>query len=188
MTLQYLLFLIAAVALVASVSLSRMSGESPPRAVPPEPRDVESIDSIVAAVYDCISGAVGEPRDWDRFRSLMHPDAGRMAAVAPDPLGGQRLVVLRVEDYIERTGARFVEEGFVERELHRIVERFGHVAHVWSAYAWTTQGEQAAEQRGVNSLQLFFDGKRWWVTSIQWDAEREGQPIPPRFLPASEGD
>ena len=45
------------------------------RAVPPaKPDDVKSIDSIIAATYDVISGPAGD-RDWDRFRSLLIPEA-----------------------------------------------------------------------------------------------------------------
>ncbi len=38
------------------------------------PGDVDSIDHILAAVYDVISGPPG-PRDWDRFRSLFYSGA-----------------------------------------------------------------------------------------------------------------
>ncbi|MFN2413466.1 MAG: hypothetical protein ABR535_10510 [Pyrinomonadaceae bacterium] len=39
------------------------------------PADVASIGSIMKAVYEVISGDAGQPRDWDRFRSLFHKDA-----------------------------------------------------------------------------------------------------------------
>ena len=39
------------------------------------PADVASIDSIMKAVYDVISGDASQKRDWDRFRSLFHADA-----------------------------------------------------------------------------------------------------------------
>src|SRR5207249_6447509 len=37
--------------------------------------DVESIDAIIAATYDVISGPAGKRRDWDRERSLFYPGA-----------------------------------------------------------------------------------------------------------------
>ena len=40
-----------------------------------DPKDVASIDAIMKAVYDVISGDAGKLRDWDRFRSLFHKDA-----------------------------------------------------------------------------------------------------------------
>ena len=33
-----------------------------------DPADVASIDAIITAVYDVISGDAGVARDWDRFR------------------------------------------------------------------------------------------------------------------------
>ena len=35
---------------------------------------------------------------------------------------------------------------------------------------------------GINSIQLFNDGKRWWVMNIMWDAERPGLTIPGQYL------
>src|ERR1700676_3890566 len=47
--------------------------------VPPaKPDDVKSVESLLAALYDVISGPAGE-RDWNRFRSLFTkaPPIGR---------------------------------------------------------------------------------------------------------------
>src|SRR6266853_4196494 len=35
--------------------------------------DVESLDAIITASYDVISGPAGKKRDWDRMRSLFFP-------------------------------------------------------------------------------------------------------------------
>ena len=40
-----------------------------------KPEDVASLDSIVKAVYNVISGPAGQKRDWDRMRSLFYPGA-----------------------------------------------------------------------------------------------------------------
>jgi hypothetical protein len=36
--------------------------------------------------------------------------------------------------------------------------------------------------RGINSFQLFNDGKRWWVVTIYWQQESKDNPIPKEFL------
>jgi hypothetical protein len=36
--------------------------------------DVESIDGMITAFYDVISGASGEPRQWDRDATLYPPN------------------------------------------------------------------------------------------------------------------
>src|SRR5205823_6522022 len=51
------------------------------------PADVNSIDSIIAAVYDVISGPAGKKRDWDRMRSLFVPGA-RLIPTGPRQAGG----------------------------------------------------------------------------------------------------
>ena len=89
-----------------------------------DPADVESIDAIMAAVYDVISGPAGEPRDWDRFRSLFI-DGARLIPVSPEGAA-----VLSTEDFIERVKDNFVENGFVEVEIGRKAERYGDIVHI----------------------------------------------------------
>ena len=43
-----------------------------------DPADVESIDAIISASYDVISGSKDEPRDWNRERSLFYPGSRHM--------------------------------------------------------------------------------------------------------------
>jgi hypothetical protein len=35
----------------------------------------------------------------------------------------------------------------------------------------------------VNSLALYNDGTRWWITSVLWDVERSGNAIPDSLQP-----
>ena len=66
-----------------------------------------------------------------------------------------------------------------------MLHRFGAVAHVFSTYESRTLVELILKPftRGINSIQLFFDGKRWWTVTIFWDSERPGQAIPVEYLP-----
>ena len=155
---------------------------TPPAA---NPADVESIDAIIAASYDVISGPAGKKRDWDRERSLFAPGA-RLIPTATVP--GQTDValaplVLDVEGYIARVEPLFAKEGFYETEVARRVEQFGQIAHVWSTYeSRHDQGEQEPFMRGINSFQLFHDGNRWWILSIYWQHESNKHPIPAKYL------
>ena len=63
------------------------------------PSDVESVDAIVAAVYDVISGPAGQERDWDRMRSLFVPGA-RLIPTFRDSTGGRGLRILTIDDWI----------------------------------------------------------------------------------------
>src|SRR5688572_25207292 len=42
---------------------------------PADPADVASVDAILRALYDVISGPAGQRRNWDRMRFLFVPGA-----------------------------------------------------------------------------------------------------------------
>ncbi|MGJ7916910.1 hypothetical protein ACI48D_15735 [Massilia sp. LXY-6] len=144
--------------------------------------DVDSVDGIVGALYDVISGAAGKPRDWDRMRSLFAPE-GRLMAVGARPDGSFVLRAMSVEDYIGRNSKAFATMGFFEREAARTSETFGQIVHVFSTYeSRHAPGDAKPFQRGINSIQLYHDGKRWWIVNVLWRAEDERLPLPERYL------
>jgi phosphohistidine phosphatase SixA len=158
---------------------------SPPPATPAveaRPEDVASVEALLAALYDVISGPAGERRDWDRLRSLFLPTA-RMVPVQRSPDGDVGYRALTVEEYIQASGPTLERIGFTERELARIVEQFGDVAHVFSTYEGHREGTPEPLVRGLNSIQMIHDGDRWWVSSLAWSPERPDLPIPPRYRP-----
>ena len=144
------------------------------------PKDVESIDAIMAALYNVISGPAGE-RDWNRFRSLFLPEA-RMGAARKKPDGTFSATTFTPDGYVERAGGYFKEHAFYESELSRKTEQFGQEAHVFSTYESRNAPGEKPFARGINSLQLFNDGKRWFVVSIFWDEERAENPLPQKYL------
>ena len=155
--------------------------------VPAGPRtaDVQSMDAILAALYDVISGGVGQARDWDRMRHLFVPGARLIPTIyRPDSVPALR--ELSVEDYITRAGPMLEKNGFFETEVARQVERYGGVVHVFSTYESRHKAEDPKPfVRGINSIQLFDDGQRWWVVTVLWEAERPDNPIPPKYLSTS---
>lgn len=142
--------------------------------------DFESIDGIVKAIYECISGPAG-PRDWERMRSLFVP-GGRMMPARPSGDGGAAMECLDLESYIASRSSYFVENPLHEIEVDRRVDRFGNIAQVWSAYNGYHALEEAPFFRGANSMQLFHDGDRWWIVSVlccnELDTERVNHPLP----------
>ena len=142
--------------------------------------DVGSIDAIITALYDVISGPAGQPRDWTRMRALFVP-GGRLMPTLSRPGGSTGMRILEVNDYIALSGPMLERRGFREREIARRVEQFGHIAHVFSTYEGRTETD-ATVIRGINSIQLLHDGARWWVVSVYWEAESPGNPLPPRYL------
>ena len=142
--------------------------------------DVASIDAMIKTLYEVISGPAGEARDWNRLRSLFVPEAKMMpVGVRADESAGLRM--LRVNDYVALSGPLLVERGFRETELARRTEQFGHIAHVFSTYEGKVEGG-AVPMRGINSIQLMHDGRRWWIVSLAWAPETTSQPLPTQLL------
>ena len=147
--------------------------------------DVESIDAIIAATYDVISGPAGKQRDWNRERSLFYTGARLMPTATVAGRNDVELApqILDVEGYIARVEPLFAKSGFYETEIARRVEQFGSMAHVWSTYeSRDDPGDPEPFMRGINSIQLFHDGKRWWILSIYWQHESTQQPLPKQYL------
>jgi hypothetical protein len=162
--------------------MQKPATNEPPAPPAANPDDVNSIDAIIAAVYDVISGPAGKKRDWDRMRSLFVPGA-RLIPTGPHPAGGYGARVLTFDEYIERASGFFEKEGFFEREAARRTEEFGQIAHVFSTYNSRHAPDDAKPfQRGINSIQLMNDGKRWWVVTIFWQGEDEKHPLPEKYL------
>jgi hypothetical protein len=150
--------------------------------IPANIEDVRSIDAIIHAVYDVISGDSAVKRNWDRMRTLFIPEA-RMMSTGIRPDGTARYRAMTVEDYISLSGPILEKNGFFETELVRKTEQFGNIAHAFSTYQ--SKHKQADEKpfaRGINSIQLMFDGKRWWIVSIYWTGESPTNPLPEKYL------
>lgn len=133
--------------------------------------DVVTLDAIVRALYECISGPSGQKRDWERYRSLLAPECRFVIAV----IGEQpRLRVLDADQYIARVDPIFDVEDFWEVETRRSTEQIGNIAHVLSHYESKRTADGPAFESGANSMQLFFDGTRWWFVSVYWNTRRSG--------------
>ncbi len=147
-----------------------------------KPEDVSSIDAIMKAVYDVISGPAGQKRDWDRFRSLFAP-GGRLIPTGVNPQGEHRIGALTPDEYIQRSGPFLEGKGFFEREIGRTMERYGNIVQAFSAYESRNKLDDPKPfARGINSFQLWFDGNRWWVVTIFWQGETPDTPIPAKYL------
>jgi hypothetical protein len=143
--------------------------------------DVGSIDTIIKAVYDVISGPAGKKRDWDRMRSLFIPGA-RLIPTGPRQAGGYGTRVLTVDDYIMSGGPYLEKEGFFETEIARKTETFGQIVHAFSTYESRHKPEEKPFARGINSIQLMNDGTRWWIVTIFWQGEDQKNPLQEKYL------
>ncbi len=147
------------------------------------PADVTSRDAIVAALYDSISGPPGD-RDWERFRSLFIPEA-QLIATFKKKDGALGYKAMTVQGYVDGAGKYFKEHGFYEREVSRKLETFGSVTHIFSTYESRETKDGKPFERGINSIQLYNDGSRWWVVDVYWTGETADNPIPDQYLSKS---
>lgn len=143
--------------------------------------DTESIQSTIDALYEVISGEAGVERDWERFKHLFAPD-GRLVPTFTNREGDIAYLNWTPAEYAERAGASLERDGFFESEIGQKVEQFGNIAHVFSTYdsRRTENGDVFA--RGINSIQLFNDGSRWWIITVFWSSENPANPIPENYI------
>lgn len=142
----------------------------------PDSADVNTIEGIVRAYYEVISGPPGAPRQWRRDSTLYMPAA---TFVAMDVRNGKPIAsVMTPEEFRQRTNASFVKNGFFETEIGSRIERFGNVAQVRSAYETRQVYGGPVTGRGVNYLMVYWDGTRWWIAGAVWDDERPGTTLP----------
>ncbi len=164
------------------ISFSTVSAQTTETRKEAAPADVATIDGITKAVYDVISGDAGKPRDWDRFRSLFHKDGRLIPTGKNQQTGVSGARVMSADDYIKGNSPFFEKNGFHEREIVRKVDQYGNIAQVFSSYeAFSTKEDKEPFMRGINSFQLHYDGKRWWVMNIFWLAETPDNPLPAVF-------
>ena len=147
--------------------------------------DTATLEGLRKALYESISGPAG-PRDWERDRKLFAPGAVLMPTgpipVAGAPGGAGRAadpVPLTFDGWLASRGAFFASDDFHEWETAHRTFQFGRIAHILSAYAAARRlREEPILFRGINSLQLHHDGRRWWIVSIAWDNARPDNPLP----------
>ena len=161
----------------------------PDRPATKNPSDMDTVDHLVASLYEVISGAAGKPRDWDRFRSLFLPD-GRLGVVRPEtpatkeaPAHKGDAVFLTPDMYVQRDDPYFKTHGFFERSIANRVEEFGNLIHVWSTYeSRHEENDSQPFTRGINSIQIVHSRGRFWIASVLWDDERPGLRLPEKYL------
>lgn len=143
-------------------------------------KDVKSVDAIIAALYDVITGEPNSPRDWERFKYLFKPEA-RLIPTRKDDKGELTIKALSPEEYVQLFQSR-IPTGFFERELSRKVESYGTVTHIFSTYETKEKKDGPVTNRGINSIQLFKDKDRYYIVTIFWCAESMGFVLPEKYL------
>lgn len=149
--------------------------------IAPRPEDVGSVDGVMRAFYEVTNVAPGAPRQWARDRTLYVPWI-HFVALGKGSTGRPAVTLWTHDEFVAASDA-LMAKGFVEREIHRNTRTYGNMVHVDSTYEILPGPDSPVRGRGVNSLDLYFDGQRWWVASVVWQSEDAAHPIPAELLP-----
>ena len=147
-------------------------------AVPCFADDTASVDAIIDAYYDVISGPEGFVYDADRDANIHAKEAlitkfSLDGSMQQHPFETEQALV--VSPY---------ESAFFEVEVDRQVKRFGNVAHVWSEFEIKTAPEGEAYGGGFNSISLLFMMDRWWISS--WATQYKEPGVELSALPSAQ--
>ena len=144
--------------------------------------DVTTLDGIMKAYYDVVSGPAGSLPDEARDQRLHHPNA-QVTLLDRKADGSATVTVTTLAGYYQRSGPGPRRRAFYEREIGRSTRRIGALVHVWSTYESSEVPGGTPFSRGINSIQLYWDGQRWWILGWVFDDERNGGRVPPEYLP-----
>lgn len=151
--------------------------------IPARPEDVSTIDGIVKAYYEVVSGPSDQPRQWDRDATLYIPNV-RFIVIRDDGAGKTTVQSMTHQEFVDTSDVSLRGKAFYEHEIHRIAHRAGNVAHLLSTAEHMPAPDGPVEGRSIDSLELFWDGTRWWITNANiWDIESSKHPLPAEFLP-----
>ena len=139
-------------------------------------KDVASVDAIINAYYDVVSGSSKEPWEFERDKYIHSKNA---VITRLDEDGNAFSHSLEAE-YVPLALAP--KESFYEKELKRTVSKFGNLAQVWSAFEIRTDPEIPSEVRGLNSIQLHFEYGRWYIDSWTCEMEHATNTVVTEFL------
>jgi hypothetical protein len=170
------LFALSAVLVAPSL---RAQTASTPTAAPPACPATATLDQLITAIDAAVSGLADKDRTC--FRQLFLPDA-RLIPIRIAADGTATPHILTVDGWIEAVRKRGAAV-FHEHQIKVRSEQWAHIAHLWSTYTTTIDSADKISDRGINSIQAIYDGSRWQVIEITWQAETPTDPVPEKYLP-----
>ncbi len=145
---------------------------------------VKTLHKTVKALYEVLSAEKKEERNWKQFKFLFYPDAKIIPSGYNTEDRVYKAKYLTPDAYIKSSEKWLHINGFIEHEIHRDVNTFGNIAHVFTTYqCFHAKTDKTPFMRGINSIQLINDGKRWWILNLYWAQETKKHPIPKAYLP-----
>lgn len=139
--------------------------------------DAKTIDALMKATYEVVSGEKRAKRQWERDNYLHH----QKAVYSYFDRKKQEQVTMTLQEFHKETDDVVFNTAFYESEVNREVRIFGNIAHVWSTYETKLEKDGKVERRGINSIQLVFENNRWYIISWIFCGETDKNIIPSTF-------
>ncbi len=143
--------------------------------------NVSTLDGIMKAYYDVVTVEKGGKVHYDRD-SLLHMPNVKVGSAGLSKDGKPVFHLMTLKEYHDRSDASLEKYGFYEKEISRKVEQFGAIYHVFSTYESRNSHNGPIIERGINSIELFYDGTRFWILGWFFDSERKNNPLPEKYL------
>jgi len=143
--------------------------------------NVGTLDGIIKAYYDVVTVKKGEKPSYERD-SLLHWPGAMVGSTGVGKNGKPVFHSMSLKRFHELSDPGLERDGFYEKEISRKAEQFGSIYHVWSTYESRNEPGGPIIERGINSIELYNDGTRFWILAWFFDGERKGNPIPPEYL------
>ncbi len=137
---------------------------------------VGSIDAIVNELPRLVTIEKGEKIDTAAIRNLFYPSA-QLTILNPSDSAYAESVSL--DDFLELLTDPYYEEGYLEKEIHKVVDDYNGIAQVFQTFYG--KDSEGSEGRGINSYQLAYYNDRWWIISLLWTLETDDAPIPTKY-------
>jgi hypothetical protein len=132
------------------------------------PAETGTPEALTAALYTFISGPKDQKRDIEKIRALFHFQA-RIMVAAKHPEKGAFIRPMELESFLAFAIPQW-EKGFFERSTAVSIQKQDGVAQVWSPYEIRLAVDGPALYTGINALQCAWDGKRWWITHLEFQS------------------
>jgi len=148
---------------------------------PENPVEARSIEAIIPALYQIVSGKAGSDKNWPLMKTLF-ADTASVTPVFHTKEGKMTANISSVDEFIALNKTIFKDQNFFETEVGNKTFTFGHMANVLSHYESRDAIGAEPYAQGVNSFQLLNDGRRWCVISVTWDSHSKDHPLKDNIL------
>jgi len=142
---------------------------------------VKSIAGIVKEALRLQSGERGQTRNWKALRNLFLPTATfTILNIENGDSLRKPTETVSLDEFIELLHDDYYEEGYLEYETGKTVDEFNGIANVFQSFYGKDSKNEVA--RGINSYQLVYFGRRWWIANLLWTLETDKVKISKKYL------